>query len=395
MARVRVPIAFNRIDRWLIGLGVAVAAYAYLIVRLSQPIVAPPRPKISESERPMVGLGLRAATGGVRVVRASGPAHDAGLRAGDRIVRIDDVTSPTVAAFASYVLGRRDGDMVKIEARRSTAGSEDTGVLAEVKVAVRKISPADEGLPFEDVSFRNADGLTLRGWYIPPPAEGSSRAPAVAYGHGNGTDRRQWLPYAAAIHFAGFAQLLFDFTGRGESDGEVISLGLHEAGDLRAALDLLAARPEIDPLRLALAGRSMGAAAAIFEAADDARVKALVLDSPFADLRKLIDLQIASAHVPVFLIRGPLLAFAGWRANYDVEAVRPVAAIPKVRAPMLLLHGDRDTLVPYDDAKALQAAAKAPLTFVPLTGLGHNDPRPEDYAERIAGFLSKGVSHLP
>ena len=389
MARVRVPIAFNRVDRYVIGGIVFLCAACAGILYLSQSLVAPPRPRLSESARPTIGLALREDGSGLRVVRASGPSKDAGMKAGDRLVAIDGAKARSIEAVTSVVDGASDGQSLSIEAARGPAGGDQVAVLTEVKVAVRNVSPADVGLPFEEIAFRNADGLNLRGWYLPPPPVGSERAPAIAYGHGDATDRRQWLPVALAVHEAGFAQLLFDFTGRGESDGEVISLGDHESGDLRAALDVLAARPEVDPLRLAVGGRSMGAAAALFLAADDARVKAVVLDSPFADLRKLVDHQIAARYIPPVLIAPLLLEVAGWRAHYTPSSVRPIEAIPKVKAPILLFHGTKDTLIPYEDALALKAAAKGPITLVPLEGLDHNTPRPSSYQDRIVAFLTR------
>ncbi len=389
MSRVHVPIAFTRIDRWVIGGFVAAAGAATALLFLSETMVAPPRPRVSESRRPTIGLSLRVDQGVLRVSTATGPAAEAGLRKGDRITAIGGTAARSLPDVADVVAASSDGQILKIEARRGPQGGDETVILSDVTVVVRDISPADLGLPFEDVAFRNADGLTLRGWYLPPPPEGDGRAPAIAYGHGNATDRRQWLPIAGAVHDAGFAQLLFDFTGRGESDGEVISLGAHEARDLRAALDALAARPEVDPLRLAVGGRSMGAAAALFLAAEDARVKAVVLDSPYADLSKLVDRTIAGYHIPPVLL-GPLLRkVAGWRAHYAPGSVRPIEAIRKVKAPILLFHGDRDTLIPYDDALAFKAAAGGPLTLVTLTGLDHNTPRPSSYEERIVSFLEQ------
>ena len=370
----------------LVVLGGAATAFLWL----SQAMVAPMRPRVSESKRPTIGLALRVDPGGpLRVVRAAGPALDAGLRVGDRISAIDEKRSPTLGDVLDHVSAAAEGASVRIEARRGSVGQTETGVLTEVKVVVKDITPADEGLRYEDVAFRNPDGLSLRGWYLPPPAEGLGRAPAIAYGHGNATDRRQWLPVALAVHEAGFAQLLFDFTGRGESDGDVITLGAHEAGDLRAALDDLAARPEVDPLRLALGGRSMGAVAALFLAADDARVKALVLDSPYADLKALVNSTLASHHIPPALVRPILLDVAGWRAHYTPGSVRPIEAIGKVKAPILLFHGTKDTLVPFDDALAFKAAARGPFTLVPLDGLDHNTPRPSSYEDRIVAFLTK------
>jgi dipeptidyl aminopeptidase/acylaminoacyl peptidase len=387
VARVRVPIAFTRIDRWLTGLiALAIAAGAGLLW-MSQMLVAPPRPRISDSKRPTIGLTMADEKGRVRILSAAGPARQAGLHDGDTITAIGEETSPSLAAVTDRIGRAREGDVVRIEARRLGPGGAETGILADVKVESRAISPKDAGLAFEDVSFRNADGLTLRGWYLPPRAPQDARR--HAYGHGNASDRRHWLPVASPVHDAGIAQLLFDFTGRGESDGEVISMGFHESRDLRAALDFLAARPEVDPLRLAIGGRSMGAAAALFLAADDARVKALVLDSPYADLTEVVDRALASYSTPLLIFRPPLLAVAGWRAHYAPDSVRPIDAVRKIKAPILLFHGDRDAIVPYSDAARFRSLAAGPLTLVTLTGLDHNSPRPADYARRIAAFLTQ------
>ena len=382
-------VAVTRLDRWVGGVAIVLAACAGALLWASQSVVAPPRPRISDSQVASVGLGLRESSrGSLTVARAAESAAHAGLRGGDRIVAIDELRDPSEASFHAYLATRSDGDSVRIEARRG-----DDGVLADVTVAVHPESPKDEGLPYEDITFRNPAGLTLRGWYLPPPADGSGRAPAIAWGHGNGADRRHMLREALAVHEAGFAQILFDFTGRGESDGDVISLGFHEAGDLRAALDVLTARPEVDPRRLALGGRSMGAVAAILEAADDPRVEALALDSPYADLTKTVDRAIGRLHLPAFLVRPPLLKVAGWRANYDPSAVCPEKAIRKVKAPIFLLHGAVDDVVPVSDALALKAAAGGSMTLVTLDGQGHNSPRPQDALDRMASFLKSSVGN--
>lgn len=366
----------------------ALALFAGIVLWLSQSMVAPDRPTIATSARPMVGLALRTAPkGGLTVVRATGPAAEGGLKAGDRIVAVDETKNPDRTSFVDAVHAKDEGQKVRIEAKRRGADGTEISVLADVLVAVRKVSPAEEGLPFEDVSFRNAAGLNLRAWYIPPPNSGDGRTPAIAWGHGNAADRRQWLPFALAVHDAGLGQVLLDFTGRGESDGEVITLGAHEADDLRAALDFLAARGEIDPLRLALGGKSMGGAAAILEAADDPRVKALVVDSAFADLRSVVDRVIGGYMLPAYLVRPVLFAVAGWRAHYDPSSVRPVESIRKVRCPILILQGDADTLVPLADARALEQAAGGKVTLITMKGIDHNTPRPEDTGDKIAGFL--------
>jgi fermentation-respiration switch protein FrsA (DUF1100 family) len=71
--------------------------------------------------------------------------------------------------------------------------------------------------------------------------------------------------------------------------------------------------------------------------------------------------------------------------------VKPINAIGKIKVPILLFHGDKDTLVPYDDALAFKAEAKGPFTLVTLTGLDHNTPRPGSYEERIVSFLEQSL----
>ncbi len=363
------------------------AGSAYLVIRGSSEIVSPPRPRISESARAVVGVELRDDPDGAVVVeRAVPPASTAGLRPGDRIVRLDGAPVLSAEAVARAVRREPAGHTFRFEARR--AGGQ-VGILVEVSSKSRPVSPADLGLPFEEVSLASRSGLLLRGWYVPPPEAGSGRAPAIAYGHGNGADRRSWLRAAPEVHEAGLAQLLLDFSGRGESEGEVVTLGANESLDLRSALDWLERRPEVDPDRLALAGHSMGAVAAILAAAEDPRARALVLDSPFADLARLVDETIAARyHVPPALLRGPVLALAGWRAGYDPYRLRPVEAIPRVRVPILLFHGDRDEEVGIHHGEALRDAAGGPVTWVVLEGLGHNSRRPAAYSRKVACFLA-------
>ena len=379
-------IRITRFDRVVLGAGLLLVAAAGGLLWLSQMMVAPPRARLKDSVRPVIGITMREREpSGLEIRRVASPAREAGLRVGDRIVRIDDLRNPTMQQLVGHVREAEAGHRFAIEARRP-AGDGESLVLVDLLADVRPVSPADEDLPYENVTFDGFGGLKLRGWYIPAPA-GSGRSPAVAYGHGNAADRRQWLPAAAEVHEAGIAQLLFDFAGRGESDGEVISLGAHESADLRAALDWLAKRPDVDPRRLGLAGKSMGGVAAILAAADDPRVRALVLDSPFADLRRTVDRALEERHLPAAIVRPVVFKLAGFRANYDPDTVRPVEAIRRVKAPALLLHGTADTVIPASDAEAIRAAAAGPVTYLPLEGIDHNDTRPPEVWDRVAAYL--------
>ncbi len=392
-------MAANR-RRWLVRSATA-AALALLLATgalawvLSTALVRPPRRMISESARPVLGVVLREAgdEGGVLVVRAVPPASAAGVRAGDRIATIDERSVATPLEVTERLEGLAAGTVVAVGLLRERDGVVEA-LAVSIAVEVRPLSPFDSGLAYEEVAFVNPRGMTLRGWYVPPPAD-SPAAAAVAYGHGNGNDRRHWLGVAWEVRRAGLGQLLLDFAGRGESDGETITLGANESADLDAALDFLAARPEIDPRRLALAGRSMGGAAAVLCASRRDDVRALVLDSPFADLGRVTDEIIASYGLPPRVLRPLAFALAARRAGYDPWKLRPLESMRAVEAPVLLFHGDRDDLVPIGHGRDLAAAAGGPVSFVTLEGFGHNTPRERDYAERIAAFLAEHTAASP
>jgi len=356
-----------------------------LVFWISQTMISPPRPRISESERPVIGVVLRDdPAGGATVVSSVPPAAAAGLRAGDRIVGVDDLPVGSARQLRSRIDAAGNGELLRLEARRARP---EGLVLVDVAVEVRAVSPLDFGLDFQEVAFSNPWGLTLRGWYIPPPGLAASSAPGIAYGHGNAADRRHWLDLAPAIHRAGFGQLLLDFSGRGESQGEVITLGPREAGDLRSAVEFLRGRPEIDPSRLYLAGRSMGAVAAVLAVGEGAPVRAVVLDSPFADLGRIADEAISEIFRPAVPLRPLAFRLTAWRTGFDPSKVSPIEVVRRIDIPMLILHGTEDRVVSFEHSRDLAEAATGPVRLVPIPGAGHNDSRPPEVVETILEFL--------
>jgi dipeptidyl aminopeptidase/acylaminoacyl peptidase len=378
-------------SRFAVIVTTAVVAILLLLVAWgSQAMVHPPRPRVSQAVRPVLGLLLQnAPRGGVEIVRAATPARRAGLSAGDRIVKIDGKVVRTASSVDSILRGLGDGDLVRVVATRQDDVGKESIVWVDAPVQVRPDSPLDQGLDFEDVEFVNSSGQVLRGWFVPPPA---SKAPAVVFGHGNAADRRHWLAVVPALREAGFASLLFDFSGRGESDGDTVTLGAREAGDIVAAVGFLRGRAEVDPRRIAVCGRSMGAAAAILAAAAQPDLAgALVLDSSFADLPRLVDEAIAGLFLPPLIVRPLLFEVVRFRAGYDPAALSPREAIGHVAVPMLVLHGTADRVVPFSHALELVAASHAHARLLPLPGLDHNAPRPSFTADAIVRFLEQAL----
>ena len=222
------------------------------------------------------------------------------------------------------------------------------------------VPPAASVLPgAEDVTFETSDGLRLAGWFVPAPPggpadRGGRTRPAVLVCNGNGGDRSMRAPLAAALSRMGLAVLLFDYRGYGGNPGRPTEAGL--AADARAALGYLAGRPEVDPERVIYFGESLGAAVAL-RLATERPPAALVLRSPFASLA-----EVGRRHYPVLPVSLLL------RDRYDSAALAG-----RLDAPLLVVAGGRDQIVPAGHSRRLFDAAPQPKRLVVLDGADHND----------------------
>jgi fermentation-respiration switch protein FrsA (DUF1100 family) len=217
------------------------------------------------------------------------------------------------------------------------------------------VPPAASVLPrAQEVSFDTEDGLQLRGWFV--PARHGGRAPAALVFNGNAGNRSHRAPLAAALSDLGLAVLLFDYRGYGGQDGAPSESGL--AKDARAARRYLESRTDVDSDRILYYGESLGSAVAVAAAAERAPA-ALVLRSPFTSLT-----AIGRLHYP-YLPVGLLLA----------DRYPAGEQIISVKAPLLVIAGEGDRIIPHEESRRLFEAAAAPLErFVTVPRADHNDP---------------------
>ena len=212
------------------------------------------------------------------------------------------------------------------------------------------VPPAAAVLPGgEDVVLETEDGMRLGAWFLP----GLARGPAVLICNGNAGDRMLRAPLAAALSRAGLSVLLFDYRGYGGSPGRPSEEGL--AVDARAARAFLVARSEVDPGRIAYFGESLGAAVAV-RLALESPPTALVLRSPFTSLT-----DVGRLHYP-WLPVAALLA----------DRYPSLSRIPNLAVPLLVIAGDRDTLVPARLSRRLYDRACEPKRFLLVPGADHN-----------------------
>ena len=213
-----------------------------------------------------------------------------------------------------------------------------------------ELTPADLGLSFDEVALRTEDGLRLHGWFL--PVQDAAHAVLVCHGNAGNISHRldRTLLLQARLKVSVF---LFDYRGYGKSEGSPDEEGTYADG--RAAYQYLLDRGLASD-RIVLFGESLGAAVAL-QLALEKQAAALVLESSFTSIP-----DMAAAVYP-FL---PLGRFV--RTRYD-----NLEKIPSVRMPLLILHGTRDRIVPFEQGERLFRAASEPKRFFAIPGAGHND----------------------
>lgn len=143
------------------------------------------------------------------------------------------------------------------------------------RFAMRNVTPADAGMDFETVEFPSRDELTLFGWYVP-----SENGSTIILVHGHGGKGIAMIYHASALVAKGYGVLMYDQRAHGSSDGDVCTLGWHEAEDLLGALDYLQGRSDVDLERIGVLGISLGGKAALLAAARDEGLRAVVAEGP-------------------------------------------------------------------------------------------------------------------
>lgn len=241
----------------------------------------------------------------------------------------------------------------------------------------------------ENVSFRTADGLTLRGWLVP-----GARDRAAVLVHGKEANRfasDHAVRVARWLREAGFTLLLFDMRGHGESDGDRFSLGQHERKDVAAAVDLLVARG-FAPGRIVLVGESMGAAVAVQAVALRPDVAGVVADSAYESGAAIVaEAGPGETGLPDWYT-GAIVLVARLLFGLDVTAVDPAAVVrANPGVPFLFIHCEGDTLIRPHHARALRDASADPrsrLWIVPdCEHVGASLRHPQEYRAQLLGFV--------
>lgn len=211
-------------------------------------------------------------------------------------------------------------------------------------------TPAQAGLSYHELALDTQDGERLHGWRL------DARCAPIGHVllcHGNGGNVGDRVPFAALLTAAGFDVVVFDYRGYGRSSGKPSEQGTYL--DARAALASLLAQPGVEASRVLLLGESLGGAVAV-DLALAHPPAGLVLLSTFTSVRAMARLHYP--FIPAALVP---------------DAYPSLRRIGALRAPLLVLHGEGDDVVPLSHARNLFEAAPEPKRITTFPGVGHDD----------------------
>ena len=230
-------------------------------------------------------------------------------------------------------------------------------------------TPAIAGLAFENVEISTVDGERLHAWWVGAP---DARAQVVFF-HGNGGNLSLWLDAIVAIRQHGYSVLAADYRGYGSSTGGPSESGLYR--DAEATIRTFDERFRKTGSPVIYWGRSIGSPVAAHAAAEK-QPDAMILESPMPDVRSL-------------LRTSPVLWVLSFLSSYRFPTATFVS---RYRGPLLVVHGNQDSIVPYGAGRRVfDAAGTTRKTFITISGADHNDlhlVNPRQYWDAIETFIS-------
>lgn len=245
-------------------------------------------------------------------------------------------------------------------------------------------------LKFEPVTFVSRTGVTLSGRFFP----GNGGA-TVVLTHGYGGSQDEMLPVADLLTHAGFGVLTYDSRGMGGSQGSP-TLGHLEQQDLTSAIDYVVSRPDVDPERIGAMGHSTGGATTVLAAASDPRIRAVVTDSGWSNIRHWLEPSSRDSFKGVTPVADLALRMLEYRADLDLDQLRPVEVINRISPrPLLIIHGASDPVVPASDAQENYDAAGTGRELWIIPGAGHGDTvnlKVPGYGARIVSFFDSALT---
>lgn len=239
-------------------------------------------------------------------------------------------------------------------------------------------------------SFSVPGGARREGWFFP----GLRGAPTVIVSHGYLSQRADVLTLAAALQEHEFNAFVFDYSGHGSNAG-ITTLGYQETGELRAAMQALAGRDDVDPKRFGLWGSNLGAYTSLSVALSDPRVSALVVDDVYDSPRELLDMKVKQSGLGTLPFVNRFCVFGFDMLNYSYRNTPPLSAhFPAMRNIPKLFIASEDSAVLAEETVNMFLKSPDPKQVV-HERVSYRDMSDEDrrnYESEIVNFF---VQYVP
>src|SRR6202795_1324570 len=236
------------------------------------------------------------------------------------------------------------------------------------------------------VQFTVLNNQPRDGWFFP----GLRGAPTIVLCHGYGSSRGELLTLVSALQDHQYNVFVFDFAAHGGNDG-ITTFGYREADEVRAAVDTVAARNDVDPARLGLWGYNLGAYAALREAENDHRIRALVLDSVYDLPEQMVKIGVERSGLGGFplMVRSAQFSFTWLNYKYREDPplskkLNTLAGIPK----LFIEASDDPELADITRQMFVKAPEPRDQAMIPhgnFVSMDDNDKR--DYENRVVSFF--------
>jgi fermentation-respiration switch protein FrsA (DUF1100 family) len=228
-----------------------------------------------------------------------------------------------------------------------------------------RMTPAEVDFPqASEVALTAADGVRILAWTVPP----KTGKPVIVYLHGNGGSLAHRVHRFGKLIDDGTGLVALSYRGYGGSEGRPTEDGL--IADGRAAYDF--ARTTYPDAMIVLWGESLGTGVAVAIAGEN-DVAAVILEAPFTSAA-----DVAFSAYPFLPV--------SWLMK---DQFRSDARIGRVKAPVLVMHGERDRVVPFRLGQQLHAMANEPKQFVRFPDGGHEDLDRYDHLKAARDFLAR------
>lgn len=272
-------------------------------------------------------------------------------------------------------------------ARRRKRFLNDNPDLEGVGAAFRR-DWLDQYSP-ESVSITSADGLILRGLWLPAD-QPTGRTAILAHGYASrGSYMGRWAEF---YHRLGYNALLPDARGHGDSDGRHICFGWLDRLDCLRWIRFVTGRVGPDS-EIVLHGVSMGGATVLMTSGEalPENVRFVISDCAYTSARDVLAYQMTRLfRLPTFPILPLASLICKLRAGFSYDEASALRQVTKSRTPTLFIHGRKDKFVPTEMVHRLHAACAAPKELFIVPEAGHGlafATDPEGYAARVSRFI--------